>query len=178
MTVPNKLASYLRKNQVPYEIIEHPATFTSQETAQAAHVPGARLAKAVMVSIKENGRERDVMMVLPADHVIDFLKLGTLLGVRRRLRMEEEYEFQHLFPDSETGAMPPLGNLYEIPCFVDVALLKGEYVAFNGGNHHECLCVRTEDFLRVLKARQGDFSVRRSSLRDGALPFRWRQRVP
>ena len=178
MSLPKKLANYLQKNQVPYEIVEQPAAFTSQKTAQAVHLPGARMAKAVMVNIRERDQERDVMMVLPADHVVDFLKLGILLGVRRKLRMEEEYEFQHLFPDSETGAMPPFGELYEIPCFVDNALLKGEYVAFNGGNHHECLCMRTADFIRVLKAKQGDFSVRRASLRDGSSYRAVRQRVP
>ena len=44
-----RLKSYLDQQAVEYELIPHPHTENSMATAAAAHVPGDRLAKAVIV---------------------------------------------------------------------------------------------------------------------------------
>jgi hypothetical protein len=51
------------------------------------------------------------------------------------IRLASEREFDRLYPDCETGAMPPLGPLYGQRVFVDRALAggQGEVRGFRAG---------------------------------------------
>ncbi|HLD50004.1 MAG TPA: YbaK/EbsC family protein [bacterium] len=154
MELPKKLTKFLKKHKVFYEVQVHPETFTALETAEAEHVSGRQLVKAVMV--KADGK--DVMVVLPSNRNVDLFKLSTALG-KLDVRIEEEVEFKELFPDCEAGAMPPFGKMYGIPCYADESLSDEDQIYFNAGNHWETIKVSTADFLRVSKAVTGDFSV-------------------
>lgn len=52
MSISNTLDSCLRSKGCLYEVIRHPHTHTSTETAQSAHVPGDRLAKTLLLEDK------------------------------------------------------------------------------------------------------------------------------
>ena len=154
MSIPKKLQKFLKKHKVSYEVLVHPEAYTSCEITEAEHVSGKEVAKVVMAK----GEGEDAMFVVPSHHTLDLLKLKTALGTEN-IRIEEEREFQELFPDCEVGAMPPLGKLYHLPCFVDQSLKEGDSVTFNAGTHRESIQISTEDFLRIVKAQVGDFSV-------------------
>ena len=155
MSLPKKLEKFLRKNKMYYQILVHPKTFSASQTAQAEHLPGREMAKVVMVKAAGNNR----MAVIPGDSRLDLLKLSSVLGTSD-VRIEEEKEFQDLFPDCEPGAMPPVGSLYHIPCYVDQGLAAEKEIFFNAGNHEEIVRVYTQDFMKVLKAVPGDFAVK------------------
>jgi Ala-tRNA(Pro) deacylase len=154
MNMPQKLTRFLKRNKVYYQVVMHPPAFTSPETAQAGHIPGKALVKVVMV--EANGK--DVMAVLPSTRTVDLFKLSTLLRTKN-VRIEKEKEFKDVFWDCETGAMPPFGPLYHMPCYVDKTLKENEFLYFNAGSHDKCLEVSTRDFLRAVKGVVGDFSV-------------------
>lgn len=154
MTLPRRLIRYLNKHHVPFDVIDHIPAYTSLDAARAGHVIPGGMAKVVMVKADE----RDVMLILPADYTVDWLKLSGVLETRD-VRCEYEHEFRGLFPDIEAGAMPPFGSLYAIPCYMDESLLKNEWVTFCAGNHRQCLRVWADDFARVTKARRADFAV-------------------
>ena len=161
MSISKKLERFLDRHKVNYEIVSHPAAFTSCETAEAEHVSGREIAKIVMV--KAGGR--DVMTVIPGHCTLDLLKLSALLGAAD-LRIEEQKEFEELFGDCEAGAMPPFGKLYGLPCYADRSLENGEFVYFNAGNHRESVRLAIEDFLRISKAEIGDFAVEGKKIRE------------
>ena len=56
-----------------------------------------------------------------------------------------EAQFRDAFPDCEVGAMPPFGNLYGIPVFVDKSLTEDEQIVFEAGNHHEAIKLDYQD---------------------------------
>ena len=69
-----------------------------------------------------------------------------------------EAEFRGKFPECETGAMPPFGNLYGMPVFVDESLSLDREIAFNAGNHNELVRLAYDDFARLVKPRIARFS--------------------
>jgi len=142
-----KLKEYLDGQNVKYESLAHYETYTSQETAQSAHISGRELAKTVMVII--NGRM--AMAVLPAPQKIDFALLGAAAG--STVKLAGEQEFMDIFPDCETGAMPPFGNLYGIEVYVDEGLTRDEEIAFNAGSHIELMKLSYRDFARLVKPK-------------------------
>lgn len=57
------------------------------------------------------------------------------------------------FPDCETGAMPPFGNLYGLDVFADEMLAQDKEIAFNAGSHRELVRLAWEDFSRLVEPK-------------------------
>ena len=80
MTIANRLKAHLDAQGVAYETVAHPRTATASETAEAAHVPGNRLAKAVVIHL-ESG---PVLAVVPSSHRVQRRSDGARRGVVSR----------------------------------------------------------------------------------------------
>ena len=147
-----KLKEFLDTAGVKYMIVSHAAAYTAQEIAASAHIPGKELAKTVMVKL--DGRM--AMAVLPASHVVDFDKLKQMAG-SAKAELASEDEFRSLFPECEVGAMPPFGNLYNIPVYAERSLGEDAEIAFNAGSHKELFRMAYKDFEDLVKPKQGEF---------------------
>jgi Ala-tRNA(Pro) deacylase len=146
MPIMGKLCEYFDSHHVRYEALTHPVAFTAQETAAAQHVPGRQLAKVVIV----RAAGEFAMIVLPASARLDLERAATLLGLPH-LALASEDEFESLFPGCEVGAMPPLGNLYDLPVWVDRQLTTDENIVFNAGTHTQTIRMRYADFSRLVQ---------------------------
>lgn len=151
-----KLKEYLDSQNVKYESIPHSTAYTAQGIAALTHIPGKELAKTVIVKIDD----AMAMAVLPASSqvALSLLKRGT--GAET-VGLVHESKFKDRFPDCETGAMPPFGNLYGIRVFVDESLTNDEEIAFNAGSHNELIRVSYADFERLVKPTVLRFSAGR-----------------
>jgi Ala-tRNA(Pro) deacylase len=154
MPILAKLKEFLDANGVAYEVRSHLQAFTAQEVAAAEHVPGREMAKVVIVGA---GREF-LMAVLPAPQRVDLGKLGAAAG-KSDLHLATEAEFADLFPQCEAGAMPPFGNLYGLPVWVDEALTRDRHISFNAGTHEQTVRMAYADFARLVQPRVASFGV-------------------
>ena len=84
------------------------------------------------------------------------------MGLNQK-RLATESELAELFPDSEVGAMPPLGNSVEIPVLVDSALAESECIFFNAGTHRDVISVIFEDFQRLVNPLVAHFTIPQTS---------------
>lgn len=140
-----QLKSFLDENGVSYETLTHDQTFTAQETAAAAHIPGKEVAKTVMVKI--DGEM--AMAVVPATRLVSLDRLKKVTGARE-VELADEDEFRDRFTGVEAGAMPPFGNLWDMQVFVDQRLREDETIAFNAGTHTELMRLPYGDFERLV----------------------------
>lgn len=141
-----KLKAFLDANHVNYCVLSHPTAYTAPEIASLAHIHGQELAKTVIV--KMDGRF--AMAVLPSPQHVDFALLKASTGAKS-VSLVSEAEFRDLFPGCETGAMPPFGNLYDMPVFVDESLTRDEEIAFNAGTHNELIQMSYADFAKLVE---------------------------
>ncbi len=139
------LKSHLDKNKVKYVTIQHSVAYTAQETAQSAHVSGHEFAKTVMVKL--DGRM--AMAVLRGDDRVDLVLLRKVADADSA-ELAGEDEFRGLFPGVEVGAMPPFGNLWDQPVYVDEALAANDSIAFNAGTHSEIMRLAWQDYRRLV----------------------------
>jgi Ala-tRNA(Pro) deacylase len=153
MPCKDKLESYLRENNVPFQVQHHAKVYTAQEVAAAEHIPGKALVKVVMV--KADGS--NVMLALPASYRVVESRLGDVLSVRDA-RLATEDEFASVFPDCEVGAMPPFGNLYGVPVVVDKSLAEDETIVVQAGTHTDTLSLKYADFERLVKPTPAEFA--------------------
>lgn len=154
MGAKEELEKYLKDNGVAFEEMVHAEVYTAQEIAAAQHIPGQQLAKVVMV----NADGEMVMLVLPASYRVDFDKLKSILG-KTKVSLAKEEEFQDVFPDCEVGAMPPFGNLYNVPVYVDKSLTVDPEIVFQAGTHVHTMKIKYADYERLVKPKVGDFAA-------------------
>jgi Ala-tRNA(Pro) deacylase len=150
-----QLKEFLDSHGVKYVVISHSPAVTAQEIAASAHIPGKELAKTVLVKL--DGKM--AMAVLPASYQINLERLADASGARRA-ELASEDEFGGLFPECELGAMPPFGNLYDMPVFVARGLAEDEEIAFNAGSHSELIRMRYSDFEKLAEPKIASFTTR------------------
>ena len=149
-----KLKEFLDREKVKYISIVHSTAYTAQEVAASAHITGKELAKTVIVEL--DGKM--AMAVLPANRKIVLQDLREITG-SDEVKFASEEEFQKRFPDCETGAMPPFGNLYGMEVFLAESLTQNDDIAFNAGSHTEVIKLAFKDFERLVKPKVMAFTT-------------------
>jgi Ala-tRNA(Pro) deacylase len=139
-----KLKQYLDREGVRYDWMTHAAAYTAPETAESAHISGNDFAKTVMVIADDEL----AMVVVPANRKLALEALRELLEAED-VRLAREDEFRHVFPDCETGAMPPFGNLYDVPVYVAHRFADEPRFAFNAGTHRNIIRMSFADYANL-----------------------------
>ena len=154
-----RLKQLLEAEHVPYQVHPHRVAYQATAVAAADHVPASEMAKVLVL----RSDRQFVMAVLPATRDLELQRLRDLVG-DPRLVLADETEFASLFPGCETGAMPPFGDLFGMPLWVDDSLGREEETVFNAGNHRETVHISYRDFVRLAHPEFGDFGRRRDAL--------------
>ncbi|MCK4422144.1 YbaK/EbsC family protein [candidate division WOR-3 bacterium] len=144
MAISQKLKDLLDEHGVEYEVEKHRELFTAQEVAASEHITGYEFAKVVI--LKADGKF--IMAVVPAPYDVSIDKIKAL-GYKK-VEIASEEDFKDLFSECDTGAMPPFGNLYDIPFYVDEFFKKEEEIVFNSGTHTETVKIKREDYERLV----------------------------
>ena len=152
----SKLREFLDTQRVKYLVISHSVAYTAQGIAALAHVSGKKLAKTVIVKV--DGVL--AMAVIPASTHVDLGRLKFLTG-GNSVEIASEGEFQNAFPDCELGAMPPFGNLYDMPVYADASLAGIEEITFSAGTHRELVRMNFQDMLRLVNPTIAELTYQR-----------------
>jgi Ala-tRNA(Pro) deacylase len=151
MSMSATLQDCLRSKGSRYEIVHHPYSHSSMETAAAAHIPGDRLAKTVLLE-DERGY---VAAVLPSTHAVRLSELWAKTG--RHLVLAREIDLRELFKDCDAGALPPVCTAYGMQTYLDESLAQQPDVYFEAGDHEELVHMGSDQFLdlmdRAVRAR-------------------------
>jgi Ala-tRNA(Pro) deacylase len=135
---------FLDGNQVKYVLLKHSHAFAAQDVAASAHVPARTFAKTIVVKV--DGRL--ALAVVPATRQIDLGLLRIACGALE-VEIADEYEFAGRFDGCQLGTMPPFGNLFGLPTYLDVALAMRTFIAFNAGSHTDVVVMRFADYKRL-----------------------------
>ena len=149
-----KLKEFLDREQVRYESLLHTTAYTAQEVAASAHITGKEMAKTVIVEL--DGKM--AMAVLPANRKIVLQDLREVTG-SDQVKFASEEDFRKRFPDCETGAMPPFGNLYGMDVYVAASISANREIAFNAGSHTELIRMPYADFERLVHPKVMNFTT-------------------
>jgi Ala-tRNA(Pro) deacylase len=153
MTIAATVQQHLIRHGVSYELLPHARTVDSTHAAQAAHVPGAQLAKGTLLKDDQGF----VIAVVPATRKVDLGAMHRRFG--RPLGLATEGEVQNLFVDCEPGAVPPLGAAYGIESVFDESLMEVPDVYFEAGDHRALVHISGSEFRKLMTGvPHGDIS--------------------
>ena len=153
MAISITLAEYLDNEGIDYDLVTHPHTSSSLESAESAHIPGDKLAKCVVLG---DGRGY-VLAVIPSTHRLELDSLQQYLG--RKMDLVSEMRLNQLFHDCELGAIPPVGKAFGYETVMDDSLMDCEDVYFEAGDHVDLVHLTGEKFKSLMvDAGHGRFS--------------------
>lgn len=154
MPIAPTLHKYLAVENIQYHEIPHVLTMSSARTAQACHVSGDRLAKAIVLR-RDGGY---LLAVLPASHHLNLPDLKARLG--EDLVMANETEIDRLFADCAHGAVPAVGRCYGLDLVIDDSIQAQPEVYIEAGDHETLLQLTHAQFAHLTaNAPHGRFSV-------------------
>lgn len=145
MTIAPTLRDFLVRNHVVYDVVTHAHSTSSMLTATACHIPSARLAKGVVLRL----RDGYVLVVLPASHHIRTAALKAQLG--EDFELATEHELDQLFLDCARGAVPPIGACYGLDVVMDDSIRELPEVYLEGGDHATLIHMSQEQFARLTR---------------------------
>jgi Ala-tRNA(Pro) deacylase len=145
MGIALTLQEYLDDRHVAYDVMLHRRTHCSYDTARASHVPGDRLAKAVVLT-REGGF---VVAVVPASARVRVDVIERMLHCPVNLASEDE--IGELFPDCDAGAVPPIAEAYAVDAFMDESFDTQPEVYLEGGDHRSLIHISGEAFRTLMK---------------------------
>ena len=153
MGIAITLENYLESQHAAFNLVSHPRRIQSSEIAEAAHISGERLAKAVLLTA-DHGH---LMVVLPSTHKVDLAKISHEIG--ERLGLSSEDEIGEVFKDCEIGAIPACGEAYGLRVLMDESLHDLKEVYFEAGDHKRLVHMTGGEFERLLPhAEFGSYS--------------------
>ena len=112
---------FLRSRGVWFETLLHRPASSSAKRAGSVHVPGRRVAKAVLIKAGDSF----LLVVLPSTSRIDLGQLSEVVGAPpAQVRLATPDELFDIFPDCEPGVVPAFGRLYGLTTLVDLGLAE------------------------------------------------------
>ena len=148
MPISKKLKDLFDGAKVSYEVYNHPLAYTAQEIAQRQHFSGNDMAKVVILKVDD----QLVMAVVTGNQKVHLPTVRASLSAND-VRLATEEEFVGRFPGCDIGAMPPFGNLFGMPTYVDPRVTEDEEIYFNAGNHVQTVRLRYKDYARLASPR-------------------------
>ena len=148
------ITDYLDGEGVRFEVIEHAPTETAATEARAAHVPGDRMAKTVVV----RAQNAWVIAVVPSSAPLDLEKLRRVLGIEEQMTLATEDEIAERFPRFDVGAVPPVGPMLTAATVVDARLLAHDEIVCPGGDHRHAVRLPPRDVVRLADAHVADIT--------------------
>ena len=128
---------------------------SSTRTAEACHVPGDALAKAVVLRRDGGYMMADPSGLPPSASVSLEDASSATRSIWRAKRRSRE-----LFDDCERGAIPPVGECYGLDVIIDSSIDTQREIYMEGGDHATLIHLDREQFARLTaKARHGHFTT-------------------
>jgi len=74
------------------------------------------------------------------------------------VELVDERECHKLFPDCQPGSVPPFGELYGLPVYLDEALAEDPEIIFSAGTLSDGIRMGNADFVHLVKPRICSFA--------------------
>ena len=146
MNALHRIERYLDQHLIPFDLVAHPHSHSSLDTAHKAGIPAERIAKGVLL----DGLDCRMVAMIPASQEVRLGQLGREHGVEFRLASESAVS--GLFEGCEPGVIPGLPSAWGMEMIWDDELMASPEIYLEAGDHERLVRVET----RYLRELYGD----------------------
>lgn len=153
MPIAKKLIKFLSK--VKYEPIEHKIVYTAFDKAQTLKVPEKIVGKTLVVKINGNFG----LVLIPANKILDKAKFKKVINnwlkrtnqkTIKEIGFATELWMKKNLKGVKVGAIPPFGNLWGLPTFIDKSLLQNPKIIINAGDYNASIKITSSLFKKLI----------------------------
>jgi Ala-tRNA(Pro) deacylase len=143
MNALHRIERYLDAHHIPFDLVAHPHSQTSLDTAHKAGISASAIAKGVLL----DGDRCQMVAMIPADRDIHLGKLGQDHGIDFRLAAPRSMDA--LFKGCDSGVVPGLPTAWGVEMVWDDALMDNDWLYLEAGDHERLVKIETR-YLREL----------------------------
>ncbi len=144
MNITQEIRKLLDAQNIQYTCWDHPPVHTSEEAAKIRGTPLESGAKALV--LRSEGKF--LMVVIAGDKKMDMKKVKKAIGSDRLTLATPEEVLQ--VTHCAIGSVPPFGNIFSIPVYLDKSLLRNVIINFNAGKHGTSIAMSVSDYQKVV----------------------------
>ncbi|MFH1071829.1 MAG: YbaK/EbsC family protein [Nanoarchaeota archaeon] len=150
-----RIKKLLDEYELDYQEFHHSHVHRSQDAAQIRGTRYEEAAKALICKASDNIHDWFIMAVVPGPEKIDYAKLRKIICAKKLCLATPEEVLKKT--GLTIGSIPPFGQLWHIPIYIEHSLLKNEFMVFSAGSHYYSIRIRTRDYLEAVPHAVEDF---------------------
>jgi len=145
MPIPKKIIKFLEKEKIKYQGIEHRTVFTAFDKAQTLKVPEKMVGKTLI--LKLDGKL--AIVLIGANKNLDLNKIKKLAKAKK-VELATEKLTKNKLKGVKVGAIPPFGNMWQLPTFIDRSLFKNTKIIVNAGDYNSSIKISSNLFKKLI----------------------------
>ena len=134
MPISQKLIKFLEKNKVKYESIKHRTVYTAYDKAQTLRFSQKMVGKTLVLKINPPAGGMAIISI-SANKNLDKNKFKKIAKTKK-VDFVSERIIKNKLKGVKVGVIPPFGNLWRLPTFIDAQLLTQSKIIVNGGDYN------------------------------------------
>ncbi|MGT2751854.1 prolyl-tRNA synthetase associated domain-containing protein [Streptococcus porcinus] len=146
-----KLATYLEKEGIAYDVVEHPAAFTTEEADR--YIEGYEGVRTKSMFLTNKKKTSYYLVIMDDAKSLDMDSFKEIVHTNR-IRMASEQSLQQKM-DLAPGLVSPFGLLNnkekDIQVYFDQEILDKPVQTFHPNDNTKTLFVKTEDIIRFIE---------------------------
>lgn len=159
--LPKKLIAYLEKAGINHKLLEHKTAYTAVDAANTMKKKLDEVAKTLLVKADKDY----YLVILPADHNLDFDKLKKLVSKHNRkdikiVKIPAEAVAKDVLKIKK-DAMTAFGSLYKLPVVMEKRFSKLKKAVFSSESFNHSVELAVKDFVNLENALIGSIGVKR-----------------
>jgi Ala-tRNA(Pro) deacylase len=144
MSVSASVHEHLTHKGVIYDLLNHPHSQSSLESARLAGVPAGQVVKGVLTHDGDNY----LLCVIPSNHHLNTAQLNQ--AMHGEFELASEQRVGEFFNDCELGAIPALGQVYGLHVVWDETLADEDNLYIESGDHENLIHVTRGAFMELM----------------------------
>lgn len=162
MSIAKKIINYLNSLKIKYREISHKTVYTAFDKAKTLRIPLKNIGKNLIMKI-----DKDLALVLiPANKNLDLGKLKKTINAWRKKTNQKAVKNISFIKEAfikknlkgvKVGAIPPFGDLWKLPSFIEKSLTRVKEIIVSGGDYKISFGIKKSD-LKKLNFVSGVFS--------------------
>src|SRR4030043_1388689 len=159
LKISQKIIKYLDLSKIKYEIVNHKTVYTAYDKAATLRVKPNVTGKTLILKADSNL----IMVLAPGNKNLDLVKLKKLtkvkkLGFLSEKVLKNKFSAQGGYASGvkgiKLGAIPPFGDLWKLPLFVDRGLLREKSIFISSGIYEASFKVNPKIFENMIPAKR------------------------
>ena len=160
-SLTDKIVAFLNGHGVTFRVDEHEDTPTSEHAAKVRSamlgIPPEEVIKRAAKSMILRSEGKFYQFVLPGDKKLDFKRIKKLLSSSSASLATPEEVLA--VTGVQVGGVPPFGNLFNLPVYLERSMLANEWLDCNAGSRGVSLTMKVADYVKTVKPIVAEFAV-------------------